>query len=230
MSTNTVRHALEGRLISVTQKAERIHSKASNESRDITPEEQRILDSLFKEGDELQLELDKLNEAPQAAPVVAGVRKTQPNPIGGPGALNAPGGSEKAADGGFRNFGSFLACANQAVRGTPDSRLIAASFEEKTGEGGGFLVPQRFSDEIFSNTLATSGVLDRVTRLPMPNGNLFVAGADTEDHGSSTVAGGGYDQPHEPDQNAGPTAPWHDQRRRVDRQPEHLAAAAGARV
>lgn len=184
--------AAAGRLISIKSKIERVEAKAER-----TDADEDRLDDLYAEFDEMAGLLEdrgrKLTNNTRRSPhweyTGQHAPKTRALDDHKTGGLFA---SAKADDNhGFRNFGEFVQSVAGTVAGRFDQRLQQPrnTFEEGTGSSGGFLVPAQFRSEILGPALVQSEVLSRVRTLPMPNGNLQVAGADTENHTSGSIGG-----------------------------------------
>jgi len=178
--------AYAGRLISIQSKIERIEAKAEK-----TDAELDRLDDLLAEADEM---IGLLEE--RGFKLTSNGRRSQPPGMEPRISINDRGGLFANATGananaGFRNFGEFIQSVGATVQGHYDQRLQQprAEFREGVGADGGFLVPPAFRQEILGPALVESGILSRVNVVPMPNGALTVAGADTENHTGGSIGG-----------------------------------------
>lgn len=196
--------ALNGRVISIAGKVDRLQAKAERENRELTAEESALLDGYANELEELdaaitdrQAELADADVRTRRKVSPAGM--TQPDAVADRGAIVPQRGADglfanargRDANHGFSNFGEYLFALRQTVAGHYDKRLQQpqASYNEGTGADGGFLVPPMFRADILGPAIVESGVLSRVNMIPMPGGNLAVAGMDTEDHTSGSIGG-----------------------------------------
>lgn len=82
----------------------------------------------------------------------------------------------QAKYGGFESTGHWLKAVQHAgISGQPDKRLLAATTAyERTGEDGGFLVPEELSDAIFKKLQVQESLLSSVNSIPVSSNNLTI--------------------------------------------------------
>jgi len=94
---------------------------------------------------------------------------------------------------GFNSFGEFLVKVRKACdgEGLPDSRLMKTAGHMEIGEDsqGGFLVPEKYADDIFNAALKDALVRPRATVLPMSSDSLKVRVLKDSDRSSGIFGG-----------------------------------------
>lgn len=196
---DTVIEAHRNRQTELLESSQAILARAETEQRDLTAEEQREVDGLTNEFDDLerQIELrDRVNAQQDRLTQPQG-RRTEADPLEGDSfdpparpANAAPtvqrGGARVPAEpratargtGGFRNMGDFaFAVRNAQVRGgDPDPRLrnaaVTTSGNEGVGTDGGFAVPPDFRSEIMSRVFGEDSLIARTDRMQSSSNTL----------------------------------------------------------
>lgn len=122
-------------------------------------------------------------------------QRAEPAAIGGDGSragLTQSSGPRFAemfgatSNGGFRNREEFF---KVAASGLFDQRLYGASMNESTPAEGGFSVPTQYSADLMDAALESEIVRPRAKIYPMTTATRKIAGFDTLNHTSGSIAG-----------------------------------------
>jgi HK97 family phage major capsid protein len=140
-----------------------------NVAEDFTSEDVEVIDSLNEEFETLTKKIEakeKLNATVAKANSSAG-RKT-----GEPKATRVEvTPSRQERNGGFKNFGEFLGSVRRASNGDMDRRFQATHFE-RSGEDGGFLVPEDMMGEIAKKIQGDEALLPRTRQFTVSGNSL----------------------------------------------------------
>ncbi|WP_434112976.1 phage major capsid protein [Methylocaldum sp. GT1TLB] len=190
--------ALEDRLLDLSNEASAIRATAERQNRDLTESEAQEIDRVLAAFEEVEAELgsrgSKGRKTAPGAPAGGGlVQRTSIEDMIRPNAAQTIAAMFPRDTHGFRNLAEFMA-ALASERG--DSRLRvgtpihAAGMTEGTGSSGGFLVPPQFLAEILGPAFVESGILSRVSVVPMTSSAVMIAGFNnTDSHAGGAIGG-----------------------------------------
>jgi HK97 family phage major capsid protein len=190
--------ALEDRLLDLSNEASAIRATAERQNRDLTESEAQEIDRVLAAFEEVEAELgsrgSKGRKTEPGAPKGGGlVQRTNIADMIRPNAAQTIAAMFPRDTHGFKNLAEFLG-ALASERG--DSRLRVgqpihgAGMTEGTGSSGGFLVPPQFMAEILGPAFVESGILSRVSVVPMTSSAILTAGFDnTSSHSGGTIGG-----------------------------------------
>jgi HK97 family phage major capsid protein len=149
-----------------------------------------------------QIEAKERLESIKAA-AGASNRKTTPAP--GPVEVKA---TRKEKNGGFENFGEFLSSVKNASAGSVDKRFQNAMFE-KSGEDGGFLVPEEMFSDIAKKIEGDESLLSRTRQFQVSGNNLSLPTDELQPwSGGITAYWTAEGAPHTDSKHAFGTASW----------------------
>lgn len=198
---DTVIEAHRTRQTELMDSSQAILARAETDNRDLTAEEQREIEGLTNEFDDLERQIglrDRVNAQQDRLTQPQG-RRTEADPLEGDAAVEptarpanaAPtvqrGGARVPAEpratargtGGFRNMGDFaFAVRNASMRqgGDLDARLRNAALStygnESTGADGGFAVPPDFRSDIMSRVFGEDSLIARTDRMQSSSNTL----------------------------------------------------------
>lgn len=190
--------SLQDRLIDLNDQANAIRSQAQREGRDLTESEAADVDRIIADFEAVENELgsrgSKGRKTEPGAPKGGGiVQRTSIEDMIRPNAAQTIAAMFPRDTHGFKNLAEFMA-ALASERG--DSRLRvgppihAAGMTEGTGSSGGFLVPPQFLAEILGPAFVESGILSRVSVVPMTSSAVMIAGFNnTDSHAGGAIGG-----------------------------------------
>ncbi|MVF25084.1 phage major capsid protein, partial [Methylocaldum sp. BRCS4] len=191
--------ALEDRLLDLSNEASAIRATAERQNRDLTESEAQEIDRVLAAFEEVEAELgsrgSKGRKTAPGAPAGGGgiVQRTSIEDMIRPNAAQTIAAMFPRDTHGFKNLAEFLG-ALASERG--DSRLRvgppihAAGMTEGTGSSGGFLVPPQFLAEILGPAFVESGILSRVSVVPMTSSAVMIAGFNnTDSHAGGAIGG-----------------------------------------
>ncbi len=191
--------ALEDRLLDLSNEASAIRATAERQNRDLTESEAQEIDRVLAAFEEVEAELgsrgSKGRKTAPGAPAGGGgiVQRTSIEDMIRPNAAQTIAAMFPRDTHGFKNLAEFMA-ALASERG--DSRLRvgppihAAGMTEGTGSSGGFLVPPQFLAEILGPAFVESGILSRVSVVPMTSSAVMIAGFNnTDSHAGGAIGG-----------------------------------------
>lgn len=161
---------LKARLVELNEKGKSIQAKADAEKRELNPDEQKELESLFAEFEATELDIKRREILDQQASRLAEPQPRQVAPVAPMNATSAPAPAprqpatglqntrlstlEERARWGFRDFGEFCASVRTATTNPSgmDQRLIQNALStygsEGVGADGGFAVPPEWRSAI----------------------------------------------------------------------------------
>lgn len=136
------------------------------------------INELGEEFDTVRSQIEAKEKVAQiAAAVSTSTRKTSPEAT-----VSTPrvevAASRKDKMGGFDSFGQFLGSVRQAANGTVDKRFQNTMFE-KTGEDGGFLVPEEMIQDVSKKLQADDSLLARTRQFTVSGNSLSLPTDET---------------------------------------------------
>lgn len=203
------------RLEEIMAEVDEIQLTADAAGRDLTTEENRRIDQLYAEFRRLDMETtasQRRGRRSEPSPTPNGrfgngqpsrrsgrqvprPPRQQARVAAGTEWFNATFGTEATdADSGFSGWADYLGALAGVTQGHPDDRLQAyrprnAGMTEGTGSTGGFLVPVELLPGVLGPAFIESGLLSRVTVIPMSSNMASVMGIDTHDHTDGSIGG-----------------------------------------
>jgi len=174
---------LKEKLAAIKAEADAIQALADQGKRDLTEDEVKAIDGLFKAFDMTEKEITRRErlEVLNSRMEEPGKRviDNSPLPDPRPGRITGgePAASRMVGTGGFKSFGEFAMATRQAAGGRVDPRLhvlnaASTTSQEAVGADGGYAVPPDFKTVILQKVMAEDELLAMTDSIPTTSNSV----------------------------------------------------------